>query len=461
MLGARYDQYKIIDTDRSELAKSSMFIPRAMLKYDPTGDSKHLITLTYALYADDFYGGFTRAFVKTAESSYREIGWTGKTFDQPVLDVPLGIVPLNGLQFFTYEDLINMENWKKADGNYNTFGYYPSSSAIVDPNMKPTIAHEVSLRYQRQFDKNSTVAVSLTKKTWQNLWAIKQEYDPSQWVRNTDPVTKEVFYSTQFYYGNAPELKRDYFGLEIDFNHKFNRIWSLRTSLGHSSLKGNDNSGDAPGQGFRDTATTQYFYNKGLRMRATPPGDLGRDHWITDDFAPYGYLSSHQLLKGRMTVTGAFPLHGGGNVTFALMGEYDTRGADTPTANVSMGSYETLYPLPTDGNYPALTNSFLRYFMPRGAWTSNDDFRTTMNMSWRVPVGIKNLSIYGSLIVYNLFNNVRQTRIYKTYGSSGEGTSLVPLAGDTLFGSTRPGTIYEQNYYNAPRSLTFNIGLRF
>ena len=472
MVGFRFEKYNINNTDGSELASSSQFIPRASLKYDPTGTSKHLLTLNYALYASDFYTGFTNAFASNASSTYSDVGWTGRALGQQPYRVTADeTVPPEVLAFFTYQDLINPENWKREDGNFNSFRFESAGDTFfVDKNMKPPVAHEVSFRYQRQFDNKSLFSIGLTQKKWRQLWAIWQEHDPRQWVRLTDPFgSNDVIYAQMIRYGNSDKLKRDYFGLEVDFNHIMTKVWSLRTAIGYSTLKGNDEGGDSEGGGwnqpadtFRDNSTTPMFNNRNLILGAMPPSALGKDRWDESDFAPYGYLRSHQLLKGRVTLVGRFPLHRGGHVTLSWVAEYDTARANSPTANVRVGTLDREYPLPTIGTLPSWNENFTRHYMARGAWSNNDNFRVVMNASWQVPLGMKKMSLVGNFQLYNLFNNMRQIGIYRSYLSGSGEESMFPVAYDvSRFGTTQPGTANEWRYHNTGRYATTSIGLRF
>jgi|GEM_PF-891249 len=472
MVGFRHEKYKIDNTDGSELASSSQFIPRASLKYDPTGNGKHLLTLSYALYASDFYTGFTNAFASNASSTYSDVGWTGGALgQQPYRVTADDAVPPDVLRFFSYEDLINPENWKKENGNFNSFSFTSAGNTYhVDKNMKPPVVHEVSFRYQRQFDNKSVFSAGLTQKNWRQMWAIWQEHDPRQWVRLTDPFgSDDVVYGQMIRYGNSAKLKRNYFGLEVDFNHVITKVWSLRTAIGYSTLKGNDEGGDSEGGGwntsadtFRDNSTTPMFYNRNLILGATPPPALGKDHWEESDFAPYGYLRSHQLLKGRVTLTGRFSLHRGGHVTFSCVAEYDTARANSPTASVRVGTLDREYPLPNIGTLPTWNENFIRHYMARGAWSNNDNFRVVMNTSWQVPIGIKKLSLVGNFQIYNLFNNMRQLGVHRTYLSGSGEESMFPVAYDvSRFGTTQPGTANEWRYYNSGRYASSSIGLRF
>jgi hypothetical protein len=374
-------------------------------------------------------------------------------------------VPLEVLAFFTYADLINPENWKREDGYYNSFRYESDGGGTyyIDKNMKPVVAHELSFRYQRQFDNRSVFSVALTQKKWRQLWAIWQEHDPRQWVRLTDPFgSDDVIYGQMYRYGNSDKLKRDYFGLELDFNHIITKVWSLRTGIGYSSLKGNDDSGDSASDTFRDNSTTPMFYNRELILGATPPPALGKDHWEEADFAPYGYLRSHQLLKGRLTLIGRYALHRGGHVTFSWVGEYNTTRSNSPTASVRVGDLYREYPLPSIGTLPSWNENFIRHYMARGAWSNNDTFRVVMNTSWQVPLGIKKVSLIGNLQIYNLFNTIRQTGIYKAYLSGSGEESMFPIAYDvSTYGTTRPGTVNEVGYYNSGRYASSSLGLRF
>lgn len=463
LLGFRYDKYKVEDTDGSTRATSSQFIPRAQIKFDPTGDGKHLISLSYALYADDFYTGFTVGFAKNPSNNYSQFGWTGAALNQPLVGDGSN---LDALRFVTYQDLINEDNWRTKDGTYNVFTFVSTEADVVDPNLKPTIAHEVSLRYQRQFDNRSTLSLSATQKTWKQLWAIQTEWDPTQWQRLTEPLSGGLpIYSQITRYFNSDDLTRDYWGLEIDYNHIINRTYTLRTGIGYSSLNGNDQGGDAAGDSFRDNGGTPYYNNRAIILRATPPAaaNLGRDYWVEDDFANYGYLNSHQLLKGRVTLTARYPLAKGGNLTFVLMGEYDTGSTSSPTTSNLIGNFDTLAPMPTDSsNYPVRPTTFTRFFMPRGSWSGNDHFRCLLNFSFQVPLGIDKLSIFGNLQVNNLFNAVRQTGIQQTWLSNTTTPNYVPLASSVAnFGTTLPGTTSERGYYATARNANFSLGLRF
>jgi hypothetical protein len=127
-----------------------------------------------------------------------------------------------------------------------------------------------------------------------------------------------------------------------------------------------------------------------------------------------------------------------------------------------VGTLDREYPLPNIGTLPTWNENFTRHYMARGAWSNNDSFRVVMNTSWQVPIGIKKLSLVGNFQIYNLFNNMRQLGIYKSYLSGSGEESMFPVAYDVpRFGTTQPGTVNEWRYYNSGRYAASSIGLRF
>ncbi|MCL1894734.1 MAG: TonB-dependent receptor [Holophagaceae bacterium] len=464
MYGARYDQYKINNTDGSQLASSSQFIPRAMVKYDPTGDTKHLLSLSYAMFTDDFFTGFTDSFTNSKMNQWTAMGWTGQGLSsgpQPWINSALGANQnMDAVQFVSYSDILNPLNWQ-YNGQWNIFAFNSDEVNVVDPDFKPPIAHEWSFRYQRQFEDNSVFSVSATQKTWERRWAIKQDWHPDNWVLVTDPLGSGRSVWTQVItYTNSDNLKRDYYGIEVDYKHVINNTWTVQSVVGYSALKGNDEDITPSASAARDGGSNPYYYNRELILGSTPPALSGRTEWVEDDFAPYGYLSSHQLMKARVTLSGRFPLSKGGHLTWVLLGRYDTGSRLSLTRQVPPGAHNIPSELFPSGAAPASNGWFVRYYIPRGEWTTNDNFNCDMNFSWQVPLGVGGLSVFGYFRVNNLFNNMRLTSLSRTQFSS-TSRHLPTVDNYDTYMTTRPGTDQEKGYYNSARSADFSIGLRF
>lgn len=451
MFSIRADFFQVNDTDRTQLAKSNAITPRFQLKFDPLGDSRHVITFTAARYADDFTTGFTSSFIKTATAKSLRVGWTGAAIGQP----PAGSTsdPNAGVRFITYADLVNMDNWKTA-GSLNFFAMSAAAASIIDPGLTPPISNEVTLGYSRMLEGGSKVGVTLRYRNWQNQFALKQDYAMDQFMKMDDPTGsgKGVLVQTT-QVTNSDDLKREYKALDIDFKSVLSRVWSIQGLFTYSRLKGNDQGGDSGTSSFRDNSVTPYFFQRRWMDAQGIP---------VNRYSPYGFLLNHQLFKARLSVVGTFPVGKGGTISYAWLASYDSGSRYAASDTYPLGLAAIANPDPTNIlAMPAKPATRTEYYSSRGAFGINDFLQVDFKLSYSIPLGFKALRLIGDVAVNNLFNTVSQLDWNRDLIASGTGTTTLQVRNPDLYGTTTGVYNTTDQYFMNCRSISGSIGFKF
>jgi len=454
MIGLRFENSKVNDTDGTQMASTTFISPRFQIKYDLHGDNAHVFGLTGARYGSDFQTGFAYAFSSKANSKLVKWGWTGNQYD-PYDDRD----PNYGVRFVDLNELINPANYK------NPFYFENTSIAYtVDKDLSTEYMDEFTLSYRRQM-KQGSVSLTYVNRNWKNAWAYVTEY--------TLPFVREVpdpspggnllhNYTTTIMVTNSDDLKRKYEAMEAEFTARLNAFWSLGGNWTISRLTGNHQGGDQAGSTFRDNTTTAYYLNWSL-LEAR-----GVTH---DDISPYGPLVNDEPQRGRLWALLALPL-GKGQVSFSWSLRYDTTrpGALTyyrPLLVAASGDIPR--PDGRSGVVPGRPLVYTQYYnQQRDMFRSNDFYRVDFKINFAIPLGLpsfgKRVQVIGDVEVNNLFNTVLTSNLYMAtnesgYASSGSsGTATFHPSNLTYWGGhmLRLG-----NHYRSGRGMAFSFGLRF
>lgn len=459
MFGLRFDQVKCIDTTGSTLISSSNWSPRFVATYDLKGNSEHVIKFSFSRLASDYPMQLTSQFYTSASSTGAHLVWTGINGQQAipsdgsVTSANVG----NYLKWVTMAQLLDESNYG------NPISFYDNTKAWrVDPHLKPMMCNEYSLEYKHGFQDGSFTRMAYIYRKFSNLIATATDYDPSYWAIATDTTgaglrPKYIRQTTVF---NSDDLWRDYHGLELEASVRQNSVFSTRFSYTYSRLRGNDNSLDGTStQYYGDTSTLNGRYNYRTFTSVAPLSAV----------SPGGSLRNDIPHRCRVTEQMLLPVGKGGWVNFAAVFRYDSGGNWDATAPDTFSSgMQTVYNSvqaaaaanPNAPNAVALPTTWTRYYADRGAYHFNDSYQMDLNITWEVPVW-RSVRFIGLVAITNVFNHTLQTS-YDTTADPGisSGTSHY-LVNAAYFGGTRQDSFGDYNFWNNPRTVTFNAGFKF
>lgn len=458
MFGVRLDQMKIFDTDGKILVKVNAPIsPRLKVTYDLAGDGARVISFTASRYNEDFTNGFTDAFVKKANTTFVQYGWTG-TGSAPASGVA---TPAQlGLTWVNYASLTN-------PANYGHAFQFSDASTLNQGLSKLTVpyAHEVTLNFRRNYKEGHYVSASFVMKEWKNDFAIQQDWTNPYLtkVASPDPSLTYTLPNLLVQYGNSNELKRKFTSFELEFRNIINQTWVVGGNYTWSRLVGNTNGGDAAGQSFRDNSFSAPLYLRSwLDTGWQSASGVATNKLSMDQVAANGPLLNDATHKARIYLTAQVPL-GKGKVTFSWLAKYDSGYNYDAVMPVDVGAAAFKAQAATvDPAYAGLplTGNVGQYYTGRGAFRYNDSYDVDFKLGYELPFGVGKTALIGDIKVTNLLNNQRQLT-----WDTGFNSSTVPIGTPIAVGDpTSTGFGTHQNQYSnfqAARGVSATIGLKF
>lgn len=447
MLGLRYDWIEVTDIDGSTKGKSGDLSPRVQVRWDPTGDARHVFTFTAARFGGDFTAGFTDAFISSADSAGANWGWSGIA-GQPLPGTTTD--PMAGLRFVDYATLTNPANYKGAASHlaagltkYSSFDN--SKNNVIDGDLSAEMLDELTVEYRRTFSGGSFLRTAYIYRNWVDQWAFAQDWAPDQFVAFQDPdLNRTSYYQTTRIF-NSNDLKRVYQGLEVEFQTKLNKTWTLGGNYTFSRLVGNHNGGDSTSS-FRENGVPGYYGNR--RHLKDVMG-------LSDDvFAPVGRLLNDQTHRARLHLSAVVPL-GKGQISYSWLLRYDSGGvwsaASAAPFTPALPSYLNM------ASSRPLT--YTKFYGGRGQYSYNDTYQVDFKMSWQLPLGLWRVMLIGDVQVDNLFNTIIQGSYSTALAPTGSFGANALYLDASIFGTPRSGSGI--NYWTNGRSVGASIGVKF
>ncbi len=447
MLGLRIDKFRVEDTDKSVLIdKMGPLAPRFQIRYDPDGTTRHLFTFTAAKYVNEYSAGFTDGFIKKANTTYAQFGYTGVAN------------AAGAATWVDYANITNLNNYgNSADGlagplSTPTNYFDASKNNIIEQFSNPYVI-EYTLGYRRAYQNGSFFQITFVNKEWKNDFSISTDIDPAYFVMVTDPtgsgLPSRPALATKW--GNSNELTRNYKAAELEFRHNINSTWLFGGNYTYSRLTGNTNGGDSGAQAFRDTTASAPLNLKGWHVRNGTP---------LAEYTPEGLLLSNQTHKARLYVTASLPL-GKGRISYTALLRYDsgTVFGAAGTKNWGPGAIPTdLYPTTVPTN-PALPSNYTAWFSQRGAFTGNDSYQVDAKIDWSLPLGFRKLQLMGNLQIDNVFNTQIRTGYVNNFITASQPYNVTGLAvaNPATFGTDAGNYAY----WIQARNVSASIGLKF
>jgi hypothetical protein len=432
--GFRMDRNQVVDTTGSALVTHNDPTYAFMARWDPTGDSTHLWTLSVANYSNGFLSGFAEQLITSATSKYADRVWTGS--------------PDGAVRFVNFADVTNLSNYGKV------INYSDSSKNITyDKNLKPSRVQELSLKYQRSLGEGSHFSATLVERRTLDMYATSQDYAASNVVTIKDPSGAGLpdAQAVQNRIANNPDLKRAYHGLELEWVKKLGASWEMGGSYTYGRAVGNWNDGDSS-SGFRDNAPQGLTYERALLER------MGRTQ---SDFAPYGPLLVNQAQKARVYFNALQRPAKDAKLTWSFIVNYDS-GTNWSASNQAPFDPAKIPDLTTA--FPALvTNSpywYTQYYGGRGQYEYNDTYSIDMKVSWDVAIPLWKTHFIGDLFVNNLCN-ARMTSGYNSTFWGADAATQLRVDRPNVFGRQEVHTGANSWEYLGGRYVQGSLGLRF
>ncbi|MBI4912789.1 MAG: TonB-dependent receptor [Acidobacteria bacterium] len=414
MGGLRFDQWKL--TDRGgERIKSSGVSPRLMTKYDLTGANIHVFSASYAQMRGTIgLGNVSSTFARTPGNQIARYFWNqGSTTPYAVSKAEMQN-PANYGYLYTIQD------------NDILFD--------MDHSLKPEVAHEYTLGYNRNFTGGGFFKVTAIYKHFADLWYSK---GINAVVNVPDFTGKASVTPTGFkqILTFDPMAKRNYRGVETEWAYPMYKGKSLQIDLNGNYTINRLYSTDVWREG--NVANNAARFDDAYRAAGLDPGQ----------YNPYGENANsiHNVLKVWATMTVGAPT--GIRNTFSLLGRY------TSGAPYSLVNQQTI-PTGTLVGAPGMPTSVNEYFNGRGKFTGPDYF--TFDFQWNLFIPVKGgIQFFSYLSCNNLFNTKMPATITRT-------------ASGTLHATPDPNPTYAAASFTTwgqPTALqggrTFNIDMGF
>lgn len=422
MGGLRFDKMELKDAKGTRFS-SSWVSPRFEFKWDLNGDNRRLVNLSYGQFRGILNARHYRTFTE-GRLNTKVIRYWNATAAPALTD---------------YAGLTNLANYGVA-GGFASSGMYD-----IDKGFKPEVNHEVTLGYRRSFDSGASWRATLVFRNWKDLYTSVG--DPAL-ITVANPVdATETFTTYKRTLKNDPDAKRQYKGVEFEWNVPFGSELTFAGSYVYSRLTGNNTYGDATSFGaFSGLAAAGYFRPQwqamGLQSSQFEPDgqlSLGRNHvmktWLT-----------YRVLKGK-TVS-----------SLSLRGAYYSGDRQSLTNKFLFPS--ATVPGTTDSTRPQTIDL---YYDGRGNFSGPDYW--TASLQYNVEAALMGkLRIFGQVSVNNVFNHLVPTTLYRDGYSASSAFSTYGRgywSSTSAVNSSRYGTISGYSGQTGARNITFDFGLKF
>jgi hypothetical protein len=463
-LGVRWDKNNAADSRGVVTAKDSAFSPRFALQFDVTGKGNVKIGASYAKYV----GAIQESLVDSASNAGQpaSIYWyytgAGAT---PINDNPQPGVPL----ITRAQALQQVFNWFFSKGcpDFKTCtlplggAFIPGLSAKVpDGGLDSPYANEYTVGASGSIGRLSYRA-DFVRREFKAFYATVLNLTTGT---NTDVAGNKYDVGIV---GNTNDLKREYTGLQTQFQYRANRL-TLTANWTWSHTIGNID-GEAGNTGPTSAGFFTYPEYKNLAWN-NPSGSL-----LTDQ-------------RHRVRVFGSYDLpfipEKIGVLSVGLVQSYDTGAPYGAVGTVRSRDYVT------NPGYFQRPSSVTYYYTARDAFRTDTIKRTDLSLNFATKIGPVEIFIQPQII--NLTNNQGKIAVnttVRTFASTGGGTyanfnpfTTVPTQGLSKSGAnwdyarvgacdaTNPtaagcalafGAARSVNDYQQPRTFQATVGIRF
>ncbi len=211
-VGMRYEQVSGDDERGRKLVDDDSLAPRIGFKYDPKGDGKAFLSLTYSRFTEPFpqlyLDDFTQAEPLSGYSSYL---WRGVNGDPDCLLAEPTDINSPCWQFTGSKPL---ESLSKAEPNLD---------------LERSSVEELVVAFERQLTDNTSLRLSWIQRDWQDLW------DDVLLLDGSSPLFDPVVGSVE----NLPQAERTYRSVQLLLQRRYAERWQMLASYTWSETEGN------------------------------------------------------------------------------------------------------------------------------------------------------------------------------------------------------------------------------
>jgi len=450
MLGLRYDQANMADTEGNPKIKTSALAPRFQVAYDPLGNQRWLLKASWARYVGVLSDAFTNQFSRAGNPASE---W---------------YFPKYTNLRATYEEVTNWDNYDLTPNGLLDFGD-PSQTRFVQDNLKLTGTDETTLEVRYNSPTGSWIKATYVNRSWANF------YDRVATIDNYVHVHPISFpeVSTEalgIYWQNVDNVNRSYKSLELEFNNQFTRKWSLGGAVVYSILQGN-----ADGEGSNPAlASSAVNYLVDVHKK------YGRD---ISYYAPDGYLSGDVPYRINTWLTYDNTTPEGIHFGSSLMFTYNAAGPTSATRTLYFEAQEVA----AAAGYSSTSSrrwgqSYTRWYGNRGYYRENDLYSFSLQANLEIPI-YRKMRFFVEATLTGLFNQwmlsyyskaTTADATQRTHIDSVPAKGLNPLANGVLPNSLSPrvvnGTYLGNDYgwgtygygnMSGQRNLVFSAGFKW
>lgn len=443
--GLRMDTNKATDVDGRTMAKSTDPTYSFIVRWDPLGNSTHLLTFTAANNAGNFNQALFGQFTAKKTTVEVDRGWSANPAD-------LGAgTPAQMVNFVDYKTLVNLNNYNRVVSFVDQ-----STRNVLASNLRPPRTQEFTLGYKRGYADQSRVGITFVYRQWLDMWAQRWDFADPYVITVQDPSHSGLppMQDITRRYDNSDDLKRQYKGVEVEFVKNFGPRWSVQGNYTYSRLTGNNDDGDIAWGGWRnnDPTTGTIMWN---------PTVLKNMGLSTSDYGASGTLANNQPQKARLAVLHTLPLGKNGHMTVSLMASYDS--GKPWSARNSAPIDQSKWGTDLNAKYPNLGVApdavYTQYYSALGAYSYNDIYNVDMKTTWDVPLSTSSVHFIGDLTVNNIFNVTMPMSTYGRFTNDlSNGRTQLFMRNPQYWGTSH---VTGSTYYTNGRSAKFSCGFRF
>ncbi|MCB1008375.1 MAG: TonB-dependent receptor [Acidobacteria bacterium] len=415
-LGLRYER---VTSDVSGGANittldTDAFAPRLGLSFDPRGDGRYKINVTYAEYAG-----------KYSESQFAEntnVGNPSALYGYYVGPACVGIDCGAGLDV----------------GNYVFYDAdVPTANILVDPGLSSPKTREVTIGGAADLGNGGYLQLVYVDRSVSDFVEDFITLDNGKTLVELGGF--EVGEVDNVRISNSDLPQRDYRALQLAGRYRLTDDWWLAGNWTWQL----ENDGN-----FEGEATNQPGISSGLGDRP--------EVYPTNRFDPTGRLNDYQEHRVRLWSTYGLDFGRAGTLDVGLLAGYDSPLTFSYTATFGTTPEQRA----ADPGYASLPNSDTLYFGRRGAGEYAASWFLDLGLTYRIPVW-RTLEPWIKVELFNLTNadtlQTFNTAIAPNRAGPRDAYGLpTQFSRSSAFGSARSASDYQ-----TPREYRFSVGLRF
>ena len=444
-LGVRYDQNDSIDQAGNKTSDDEGFSPRLSAIYDVLGDGRHRISAGYNRYQAKLDAGINDSASNAGSPAYFGYDYFGPALNVGVEGDDLLSTEEVLTQVFAWFDSIGGD---VADPDAVTL---PGVSTQLDGELDSPYMDEYSIGYGTQIGARGFLRADYMRRDWANFYVDRTSLDTG---RVTDELGNE--FDLTLVGNDDDDLERTYDAVQLQGGYRFSDRINFGGNYTWSELKGNADSETSNNATITLTSADSY-------TEYIDPSWNNRT----------GYLSGD--VRHRANIWASYDLPTPvGNFNFSLLQRFHSGFAYSGAGTVSLREADTGIPNP---GYVDPPTTATYYFSERGAFRTDDVFRTDLGLNWALPIGPASLFVQGDVL--NVFDNddVEDPTFLNTTVLTGTSTACIQNGGGrcAYFNPKTTAPVEGVNYqyhtnfgqptsalaYQLPLTYRVSVGVRF